>query len=74
MLTVTKGELWLFRKALEERDPEDVSDSLEIIETILAKNVQVDITEDKMYKDPLADELTEVEQQAILDEEEERHL
>ena len=74
MLTVTKGELWLFRKALEEKDPGDVLESLEVIKAILVKNVQVVITEDGMYKDPLTDEPTKDEQQAILDEEEECHL
>lgn len=56
MYTITKGELWTLRDALEKDDPEVVGDALHIVNSILDKNVTIEVTEEQMYKDP-ADEL-----------------
>ncbi len=69
MYTITKGELWTLREALEKEDTETVSDALSIVNSILDKNVTIEITEEQMYKDP-TEELTDDEQASLLTDEE----
>jgi hypothetical protein len=51
LYTISKGELWKVREALETKDPEDSADALGIVNSILDKNVTIEITEDQMLND-----------------------
>lgn len=59
MYTISKGELWKVREALETKDPEDSADALGIVNSILDKNVTIEITEEQMLKEPTEEELTQ---------------
>lgn len=67
MYTISKGELWTIRNALEDRceDAEYADDALSIVHGILDKGVQVDIT--GQITNPV--ELNEEELRAIEEEE-----
>jgi hypothetical protein len=71
LLGISKGELWLLRRALESLEPEDLEASREVVGAILEKNVAVFITDETMYKDPADAELSEEEAAVVRQADEE---